>query len=523
MSATKFSVTRRDALRGVVAVAAAAGLSACGAAVKQAQGGTSGKAARGGTLHLATAAELMPAAFFQGADPAATIAGLVYERLINYAGDSTDPRPALATSWQVSADGKSVTLKLRDGVTFHSGRPFTSKDVEFSLKTYTQPARVGQMASTAAVITGYDTSDPRAITLTLAHQVSNIFDLFDVVPILDSETIAQFDKGAAYVGTGAFTFESWTPGSKIVFKASKDYWQGAPKLDGAELAIIPDPQTQVAQLRSGQVDVLLDAANRDLSALGGKPGYQAIRMTGSERSYYAGINVAAAGLGDVRVRQAINLAVDRERILSEVFLGQGSAVNLPWPDFSPAFDAKLNSTYDHDAAAARKLLGQVGPVPPVTISYSAIVPMLEQIALILQDNLRAVGLQVKLDNEDAATYTANLAQSKYPGVWLSQHAFAQYTPATLLVSAYPFNAVKNVSNFVNAGYQALARQAWEQTDPDSATARKLYGQLNADLLKYSFVIDLVNYTTEWLATDKVGGLAWSRRGEINLNAAYLNA
>lgn len=524
MPATTFTVTRRQALRGVLGTAAAAGLAACSPAVRQATGGgsASGGAVKGGTLRLATASDLMPAGFYQGADPAATIAGLVYERLVNYVGDSTVPKPALATSWRVSPDGRTVTLTLRDGVRFHSGRPFTSKDVEFSLRTYAEPARAGQMASTAAVITSYDTSDPRSVSLTLAHRVSNIFDLFDVMPVLDSETITQFDKGAAYIGTGAFKFGSWTPGTGIDFTANKDYWGGPPKLAGVHLATIPDPQTQVAQLRSGQLDVLLDPANRDLATLGGKPGYQAITMTGSERSYYAGINVAARGLGDVRVRQAINQAVDRKQLLSEVFLGQGTAADLPWPRFSPAYDAGLESVYDHDVAAARKLLSQAGTVPPVTISYSEVVPMLEPIALILQANLQAAGLTVKLNNEDPATYTAELAQGKYPGIWLSQHAFAQYTPATLLVSAYPFNAARNVSNFVNAGYRQLSQAAWEQTNPGSAAARALYRKLNQDLLTNSFVIDLVNYTTRLLATAAVHGVAWSRRGEVNLNAAWLS-
>jgi peptide/nickel transport system substrate-binding protein len=316
---------------------------------------------------------------------------------------------------------------------------------------------------------------------------------------------------------------SWTPGSSLVFTANKTYWGGAPKLDGAELYIIPDEQTQIAQIRSGQLDLVLDATNRDLSTLGSTAGYEVITMTGSQRSYYAGINVEGDGLRDARVRQAINQAVDRKQILSEVFLGHGTTADLPWPTFSPAYNATLNMTYDHDVTAAKKLLSQVGKVPPIAISYSAILPMLEPIALILQQNLEAVGLTVTLDNEEAATYLANFAAGKFPGMWLSQHSLAQFSPATLLVSAYPFNAFRNISNFVNTGYQALSQAAWEQADPNGAVARKLYGELNRDLLTYSFVVELVNYTTQWLTTSKVHGLAWSRRGEIDLSIAYLSA
>src|ERR1700761_3405098 len=122
----------------------------------------------GGVLKLATSFDLDPPTFFTGNNAQAFVAGLVYDRLIDYPPNSLEPQPSLATSWKLSKDGKSLTLKLRDGVTFHTGRKFTSKDVQFSIEQYADPKRAAQFQRTAAAVVGFDTSKPDEITLELA-------------------------------------------------------------------------------------------------------------------------------------------------------------------------------------------------------------------------------------------------------------------------------------------------------------------------------------------------------------------
>lgn len=155
------------------------------------------------------------------------------------------------------------------------------------------------------------------------------------MPIIDKNTLADFDAGSGYNGTGAFRFVEWKPSASITFEANEDYWGGAPHLDGVEYLVIPDAQTRVSQLRSGQLDLLLSIAPRDAEQLESDNRYQLVDQTGVERNWYIGANVQAPGISDVRVRQAIAYAVDNDRILADVYQGYGTVGSLPWPDYSP--------------------------------------------------------------------------------------------------------------------------------------------------------------------------------------------
>lgn len=498
-------------------------LTGCTSAVQQARTENANATAQeGGRLRIATTRDLVPATFYQGASDAQTlIAGLVYDHLIDYPADSLEPQPKLATGWQISPDGRTVTVDLREGVTFHDGRPFTSADVEFSLKAYADPAHVGQLARTAQAITAYDTSAPHRIVLTLAHPVSNLFDLFAIAPIIDQNTAAQFFAGERYNGTGAFTFTNWTKGTKLDFSANPAYWDGKPRLDGVELQIVPDQQTQAAQLRSGQLDLVLTPSVRDADAFATTPGFEAVSATGTLVSNYLGTNVTAPGLSDVRARIAIALAVDRDRILEEVFQGHGSNANLPWPEYSPAFDSGLNRTHGTDEAAARALLAEVGPLQPIPLAYIAGDPNGERIAQIVQSDLAEVGVTVTLEPKESTLFLKDLVAGTHRGLWIAGHTFAQYNPATLTVSAYPFNSDKNSSNFVDAEYKANAEAAWKSADPTSADARAAYAALNDDLLENLFLIELVTDTRRYVATSNVHDVTWSKKNELDLSKTYL--
>ncbi len=516
------SVLRRPSLRGIVAVAlfGALTVTGCSSAVDQAAAGT--EVVDGGVLRIGDSGDLTPASFFSGVPVNAALSGLVYDTLITYPAGSLDPQPALAESWQVSDDGLTITLTLRPDVTFHDGRPMTSDDVQFSLETYADPARSGQLARTAQLITNYARPDDHTIVLTLAHPAGNFFDLLDVVPVIDRNTMADFDSGKDYNGTGAFTFANWQPGSGMTFEANEQYWGGAPNLDGVEYVIVPDAQTRVSQLRSGQLDLLLNAAPRDADMLAADSNFEVVDQTGVLRTWYIGANVQAPGLGDVRVRQAIANAVDRERLLEDVYQGHGNSDNLPWPEYSPAFDASLNSTYNHDVDKAKALVAEVGAIPVIPISYTAGSSESESIAQIIQADLAAVGITTVIEPIDAATSVKNLIGGTYGGLWITSHVFAQYTPSTLPTSAYPFNAYKNTSNFIDADYQAATEAVWRITDPKSPEASAAYQVLNHELLDNAVVIGLLNADNTLAMSAAVHDVDWSKRAELDLSNAYLS-
>ena len=376
---------------------------------------------------------------------------------------------------------------------FHTGRELTSKDVEFSIKQWADPTFAVQFQRTAAAVTGFDTSDPHAITLKFDHPLSNIFDLLDVLPIIDSATIDQLKAGKEYVGTGPFTFDKWTPGSQLTFSRNDDYWRGAPHLDGVQAKVVGDSQSQVSQLRSGQLDAIIGAGNRDLESLKKGGQFDVTRFTGAEQQVYVGANVANPELKDKRLRQAIAYGVDRPRIVKDVYRGAGYPINLPWPTYSPAYDAKANHTYDRDVAKAKKLVAAAsagGSRPTIPLEFDANSGNIEATAQIVQSNLEDIGIKVELQPVDHNQFIKELIGAKFKGLWILNHSYAQWTPSTLAVSAYPFNADHNASHFDSTSYQAHANGAWERTNGADAQAKQAYAKLSKDLLDNQFLIEL---------------------------------
>ncbi len=500
-------------------------LAGCTSAVTDAQDGGDGVARDGGTLQLGVATDLQTATPFSNAsDSTNVLIGLVYDSLVDYPEESLKPEPALATSWKPATDGRSLTLQLRKGVKFHSGRPFTSKDVEFSIKQWANPTFAVQFQRTAAAVTAFDTSEPNQVTLKFDHPVSNIFDLLDTLPIIDSDTIDELKAGKEYVGTGPFEFDSWTPNAQLSFSRNDDYWGGKPRLEGVQAKIVGDSQSQVSQLRSGQLDAIIGAGNRDLELVQSSGKFDVTRFTGAEQQVYVGANVENSALADVRLRQAIAHAVDRDRIVKEVYRGAGYAINLPWPKYSPAYDETANHTYDRDVAQAEQLVQQAttgGAAPTIPLEFDANSGNIEATAEIVQSNLADIGVKVELQPVDHNQFIKKLIGAQFKGLWILNHSYAQYTPSTLAVSAYPFNADHNASHFESKSYQANANGAWKIPSGTDQRASRAYQRLNRDLLANVFLIELAVIYPQIATSPRVQDISWSKRQEIHLDEAYL--
>ena len=478
---------------------------------------------RGGTINAGISADLIPGNLLTNSNAGiTTVVGLAFDSLIRYPNDQVVPTPRLAKSWKLAKDGRSLTLDLRDDVTFHSGRPFTSKDVEFSIRTYGDPLWTAQLRSTAGAITSYDTSDPHRVVLHFAHPLGNIFDLLDTVPILDSDSIDKLRTGDSIIGTGPFRVVSWTPNSGLKFERNPDYWiPDRPYVDAVDVKVVTDAKALLSALKSGQVDYADGLGSLDIENLTKNEGFSAIRLEGAEQQFYVGSNVNAKPLDDVRLRKAIAYALDRDRVVEEVLRGSGYAINLPWPKYSPAFDEQANRTYALDPAKAKDLVAEVGRIPTIPLTYNP-TPAQSATAAIVQANLAAVGITVELDPVDGAQFVKQLIGAKFKGLWMATHSWAQYTPSTLTVSAYPFNAHKNASQYVSSDYIADADAAWESVDGTSAEAVAAYAKVSEDLLDAAFLAEIAVVFPQWATAARLQGASYTKRAEVQLADAWLS-
>ncbi|MGM7645901.1 ABC transporter substrate-binding protein [Nocardia sp. JW2] len=524
-NASRGGIHRRNFLRtsGIAAAAifGGAALAACTSAVsEQKAGGDDATPVRGGTLKVGIREDLVPANLLTNTAATPVLVGLVYESLIRYPNDSLEPQPLLAEAWQLAADGRSVSLDLRDDVKFHSGRVFTAKDVEFSIRTYADPKWSAQLRSTAAAVTEFDIVSPTRIVLRFAHPVSNIFDLLDTVPILDSETADKLGTGETYIGTGPFTFVQRIPNSQLIFAKNSGYWiPDRPYLDRVEVSIVPDPQALLNALKTGQVAAARELSFRDAETLSKSGGFTVHNLEGAELQTYVGVNVSEPALADVRVRQAIAYALDRERIVTEVYRGAGYPLNVPWPKNSPAFDESLNTRYGRDIGKAKALLAQVTKPPRLPLTFA---PGFEATAQIVQANLAEVGIEVDLDPIDNAAFVKQLTGQQFRGLWVTDHSWAQFVPSTLTVSAYPFNARRNASRYESPAYTAAADAAWQLPQGTGPDAVRAYRAVTDQLLEGLFLIEIGVRFQQYSTSNTVHGFAWTKRREPVLTDTFLS-
>ncbi|HEY5787958.1 MAG TPA: ABC transporter substrate-binding protein [Microlunatus sp.] len=520
------TVSRRSLLQGLTALGAGVslfGAAGCESAVSQASSATdTSTPQRGGTIQAGISGDVVPGNFLtNSSDGITTIVGLAYDTLIRYPNSQVEPTPSLATAWELGADGKSLTLDLRDDVTFHSGRPFTSRDAEFSIKTYADPLWTAQLRSTAAAITSFDTSAEHKIILGFEHPLGNVFDLLDTVPILDSETIADLRTGAKFVGTGPFKVTGWQPNTSISFVRNDSYWvPERPYADAVEVKIISDAKALLAALKSGQIQFANGISNLDVENLVKTDGFDKIRLEGAELQLYVGSNVTVKPLDDVRVRKAIAYALDKDRVVTEVLRGSGYAISLPWPKYSPAFDEAANATYSRNVDKAKQLIAEVGTIPTLPLTYSPD-PTIAALAAIVQSNLAEIGIPVELDPVDGPQFVKQLIGAQFKGLWINYHSWAQYTPSTLTVSAYPFNAHKNASKYDSASYIAAADQAWEIADGSSTEAIAAYHKVSDELLDAAFLAEIAVQLRQWATSAKLQGAGYTKRSELLLTDAWL--
>jgi peptide/nickel transport system substrate-binding protein len=289
--------------------------------------------------------------------------------------------------------------------------------------------------------------------------------------VVDSETWTSVADGKQVVGTGPFTWESWTPGAAIKLKRNDSYWGGdGPQLDGVEISIIPDATALQSALKGGAADVAGGAADvalgigqRDVALLRKDPGFVAANAGGV--FYPLGFNVAQAPFDDPVARRAIGFALDRERIANQIFGGDAILSNLWWTPDSPGFPSDLAQHFTYDPAEARRLLQQAGADgAELTITFANL-PVMKSLFEIVQNNLSEVGLNVRAEALDVAEYDKRQVEGTLGQSFLLLHGMVGFSTATI-IDAMPSIRAGNPSGFETPEYDAL-KAAVRQADDSS--------------------------------------------------------
>ncbi|WP_406503809.1 ABC transporter substrate-binding protein [Streptomyces sp. NBC_00212] len=273
-------------------------------------------------------------------------------------------RPALATALpEVSADRLTYTYKLRQGVKFSDGKPFTAKDVVFTYTKILDPKTNNPSKGELDAVKSVEAQGDDSVVFTLKYPYAPFAER-TVLPVVPEHVAAPQDvnSGAfssAPVGTGPYTLTKWSKGEKITFSANPSYWGGAPAVKKFTMAIIKDDDVRATRLRAGDLDGAILPPNLAKTFKGekGKKTYVAKTYDYRNVTLPTGNKVA----GDTAVRQALDLAVDREAMVDRILEGAGKPAYGPVPTGSPWFAAGTERA--HDLGKARKILDDAGWKP----------------------------------------------------------------------------------------------------------------------------------------------------------------
>jgi peptide/nickel transport system substrate-binding protein len=420
----------------------------------------------------------------------------VYDLLLTYDAQQK-PQPALAESFDVAADFKSLKLNLRKNVMWHNGREFDSSDVKWNIERVRDP-KLGfaQLRNQSLWFTGIQTPDKYTVVLNTDVPRSAMFDFFEWINMLNKENMEGPDAGKKPIGTGPFKFVEWRNGAALNFTKNTGYWQnGRPYVNDYNVTVYGDEQGMYVALEAGAIDTaILPAAPalRDFVRLGQSPQYKALTAARSGNTTLVPFNTTYAPVDNKLVRQAVAYGLDKKRYIDTVLAGSVDQRSLPWGISSPAYDAVKDKTYTFDLDKARSLVQRSGVSNPTfDFVYAGTNSGLAQLGQIWQQDLEKIGIKMNLTGMDATAANATLQAVEYKGIYgTTGFSLGGFDPVSGLTNSRNFNYDANGSNYKNPRYSELVIASG--SEPDAAKRKALYSELNDIMLEDLFVMVLCN-------------------------------
>jgi peptide/nickel transport system substrate-binding protein len=328
----------------------------------------------------------------------------IYDRLLDRDPKTFKPRPMLAESWRIVND-TTWEFRLRRGVKFHNGEPFTAESVKATIDYALDPASKSHYASAAywGPIKEVRVVDEHTVRFVTKQPWPNLVDHASLTNSLMMPAKALREQGPQKlaqqpIGTGPFRFVEWKRDERLVLERNPDYWQGPADVARVTFRFIPEFSARLAALLSGEIDIMKDVPPHAAEAVE-RSGRARVRATVSSRiNYLALVNLKPGPMQDVRVRRAMNHAVDVDELIAQVLRGRATRMCGPLApanvDYAPA------ECYRHDPARAQALFREAG-VDPAKLALtldtpSGRYPLDKDVSLAIAAQLQRLGIKVNV-------------------------------------------------------------------------------------------------------------------------------
>ncbi len=323
-------------------------------------------------------------------------------------------KPLLAESYEVSTDGKEYLIKLRKNVRFQDGTPFNATAVKLTFERLLDPNVNVPARAYYKIIQKVEVIDTYTVKFILKEPYAPFITVlaFTQSGILSPKAVfelgSKISTAPQNVGTGPYKFKEWVKGDRIVLVRNDNYWNGTPYFSELVFKVVPDAQTRIAMLLAGDLDLIIQPPATDVNILRQRSDVKVVSVA-SNRVMFIGINTQWGPFKDVRVRRALNYAVDKEAIVKNVLFGLGQVMDSVLPTYSLGY-VKLGP-YTYDPAKAKELLKEAGypngfKVTLVTPSGRYLFD--KQVAEAIAQDLRKIGLEVEVRTYDWPTYVSIL-------------------------------------------------------------------------------------------------------------------
>jgi peptide/nickel transport system substrate-binding protein len=427
--------------------------------------------------------------------PTSDIVNMFQDTLVALDWDGRTPIPYLAKSWTVSPDGKTYTFKLRDDVSFCSGKKFTAEDVVYSFKRLKSPEIKGPYAWRAGDIKELRAPDPYTVEYELVEPYSELLlqlTMFTNV-IHNKESVETLGKDYGIKGadgTGPWCFESWQPRTQIVLKRHDAYkWgpsmyanKGPVKFEKLLIKIVPEDSSRVAAMMAGQFDITHQFPSQFIAQAKAAPMLQVQEAKPNFQLLYFGFKTTRPMVADRRVREAMSIAINRAELAKAILMGNADPAFTDVDPDALDFDPKTRDIVKEDLERAKKLLDEAGwkpgadgvrekdgvkLQPKVYYTQAGNTP---RIAEAIQGYLRRIGVQWQLQPWDSTIAAAKMAEQDYE-IW---SVTVPYLSAGDLMNIY-FNS-KNIPT--------PNRMNWKDAETDEWLALGRAALTEADRAKY---------------------------------------
>ncbi|WP_202731831.1 ABC transporter substrate-binding protein [Achromobacter xylosoxidans] len=464
---------------------------------------------KGGTLNMIVQPEppvIVTAINQQG--PTQFVAGKIYESLLTYSTD-LKPQPGLAKSWEASSDGLTYTFHLQDNVKWHDGKPFTADDVVFTLSDMLPKTHARARVILNKFVDSVQASDPKTVVIKLKSPFPAFMLMFEpgFAPMMPKHIYAGTDymtnpANQKPIGTGPFVFKEWKRGEYIKLARNPDYWKpGKPYLDELVFNVIPDAASRAVAFERGSVDVLRggDVDNVDIKRLRALPKveYTTAGWEMFSPQAYLIFNMRKPPFDNLKVRQAVMAAINRNMVVNNIFFGLGKVSTSPFVTTEMFYDKNM-PPMPFDMKKARALIKESGIKPGDYIIRQLSFPYgstWDRLGEYTKQALEQLGFKVNLESTDAGGWASRTGNWDFD---LTTNFTYQYgDPALGVQRLYISSNIVKGSPFANVqGYSnPETDKQWEAaaSEVDPAKRQALYTQLQTTLVNEvanGFLVDM---------------------------------